>query len=80
VNTSHPRDERFGILERPTAITGIHPGKQFIPLIDEGKREVELTSPNQTLIIYTPVTPIGVQASPTFISWHEGAKGTSGIF
>ena len=62
------------------ALASVHLGELGIPLVDKVKREVELAALDQELIIYTPVTSTGVQASPTFVSWHEGAEGTSGIF
>ena len=39
VDAGHPGNERFGILKRPTALAGVHPDKQFVPLLDEVKRE-----------------------------------------
>ena len=42
--------------------------------------EREFAALDQELIIYTPVTLIGARAPPTFVSLHEGAEGTSGIF
>ncbi len=80
MDAGHPRNERFGILKRPTELADIHPGKELIPPIDEVKREIELPAPHQAFIIYTPVAIVGVRASPSFFSWHEGAGGTSGIF
>ena len=70
VDAGHPRNERFRILKRPTALAGIHPGKELILPIDEVKRKIELTSPNQAFIIYAPVAIVGVRASPSFVLWH----------
>jgi hypothetical protein len=39
VNAGHPRDEGFGILIRPTAVAGVHPGRVFVTPLDELKRE-----------------------------------------
>ena len=80
VYAGHPCNEGLRILEGAATLASVHLGKLRIPLIDKVKREVELAALDQELIIYTPVTSTGVQASPTFVSWHEGAEGTSGIF
>jgi hypothetical protein len=40
VNTSHPGNEGFGILKRPTALPEIHPGEKDIPRVDEVRREL----------------------------------------
>jgi len=80
MNASHPCDERFRILEWPTAFTGIHPGKESIPLFNEVKREIELTALDQPLIIYTPVASVRVRAAPAFFLWHGGSAGAPGIF
>jgi hypothetical protein len=70
VDTGHPRNERFGILIRPTALAGVHPVEELVPLVEEVKGEVKLTSPNQAFIIYTPVAIVGVRPSPAFVLWH----------
>lgn len=80
VNTSHPCGERFRILEWSTALTGIHPGKESIPLIDEVKREIELTALDQPLIIYTPVASVRIRAAPAFFLWHGRPAGAPVIF
>jgi len=80
MDAGHPHDERFGILKRPTALSSVHPVKQFIPLVDEVEREIEFSALDQPFILYTPVAIVRVRASPAFFLWHEGAEGTSGIF
>lgn len=42
--------------------------------------ERELAALDLKLLTYTPAPNIGVRASPTFVSWHEGAEGMSDIF
>jgi hypothetical protein len=80
VNTSHPCDERFRILEWSTALTGIHPGKESIPLIDEVKREIELAALDLPLTIYTPVANVRIRAAPVFFLWHGRPAGAPVIF
>lgn len=59
MDASHPRGERFGILERPTALASIHLGKQIVPLLDEVKREIEFSAPHHTqTLIYTLGNPV----------------------
>jgi len=70
VNAGHPLNERLGILIRAATFARVHPGKELIPLLQEVKRKVKLTPPNQAFIIYTPVTIVRVRASPSFVLWH----------
>ena len=49
--------------------------------IEEGEGlHANFAALDQACIIYTPVASIRVRASPTFVSWHERAEGTSGTF
>ena len=80
MNASHPGNERFGILKGTAALAGIHPGKQFVPLLEELKREVEFSAPHQAFIIYTPVASVRIRVSPAFFLWHGRSAGAPVIF
>ena len=58
----------------------VPPGKEFIPSVDEVKREIEFTAPYQALIIYTPVASVRVRAAPAFFRRHGRPAGAPGIF
>lgn len=80
VDAGHPRNERFGILIRSTALAGIHPGKELIPPIDKVKREIEFSALDQTFMIYTPIASVRVRASPAFFLRHGRPAGAPVIF
>ncbi len=56
MNASHPRNERFGTAEWPTALAGVHLAKEIIPLLDEAhcsmkSSEREFSTPHQAFIL-----------------------------
>jgi len=80
VNAGHPCNERFGILKRPTALPGVHPGKERTSLRDEVKREIKFSALDPALIIHAPVAIVRVRASLTILRWHGRPEGASGVF
>jgi len=65
VDAGHPLDKEMRVLERMASLTGIHLVKVILPVIDKFQGEVELSSPNQVIVIYGPITSIFIRTSPS---------------
>jgi len=53
VDTGHPLDKEIRILEWTTSFTGVHLIEVIVPVFDEIKGEVKLSSPNQAIVIWS---------------------------
>jgi hypothetical protein len=55
VDGGHPLDEEIRVLERMASLTGIHLVEVILSVIDKFRGEVELSSPDQMIVIYGPI-------------------------
>ena len=65
VDAGHPLDKEIRVLERMASLTGIHLVEVVFLVIHKFQGEIELSSPNQVIVIYGPVTSIFIRTSPS---------------
>ena len=65
MDAGHPLHEQIWVLEWVTSFPRIHSGEMGVPMVYEFQREVELTSLNESFIIYGPITSIYMRRSPS---------------
>jgi len=75
VDAGHPLDKEIRVLERMASLTGIHLVEVILPVIDKFQGEVELSSPNQMIVIYGPIASIFIRMSPPFVLCHDRMMG-----
>lgn len=77
MDVGHPGNEGFGTLIRPTTLAGVHLGKEFIPLTEELKGEIEFATLDQAFVIYTSIAIVRIRGTPAFFLGHEGRPASS---
>jgi hypothetical protein len=75
VDAGHTRDKEIRILERMASFTGIHLVEVIHPVIDKFQGELELSSPNQMIVIYDPITSTFIRTFPSLFLCHDRLMG-----